>query len=440
MNSKICHEIQQEVYAFIDGELDSAKRQDIDTHLQSCDPCKAAYEEVLEFEKELKVLSKFPELDPPENGWIKFQERLFELEELEIELPQYTLFDKIRLGLKRNSPALAIAAAACFVFLFISDPIPERSVVLASLADEPNSASKRYTLLQVDDQNKLNTEERESELSAEDQLASIEPEISFSTPEVKSPILASLGEESLLSTVSPEPASKVEQTLQVVLEDDPPGMIIEPEDLHAMVEIRMETRVSSSELQTSSQGFSIDKFPVTNREYLTFVHETGHRAPFHWISGTYDQIDESGLKPVTYVSWEDADAFCSWEGKKLPTNAQWERAAKGNSMTRYPWGNDYQHRFANTKESGGGIVAIGNFPLNVSPFGVYEMVGNVREWVSDIPINKSGLIPGMGDNLRVMKGGSYLDSADKSVISKSFEGIKDEIYGNAGIRCVASKN
>ncbi|MBT3786589.1 SUMF1/EgtB/PvdO family nonheme iron enzyme, partial [bacterium] len=100
----------------------------------------------------------------------------------------------------------------------------------------------------------------------------------------------------------------------------------------------------------------------------------------------------------------------------------------------------YQHRFANTKESGGGIVAIGDFPLNVSPFGVYEMVGNVREWVSDIPVNKSGLIPGMGDNLRVMKGGSYLDSADKSVISKSFEGIKDEIYGNAGIRCVASKN
>jgi formylglycine-generating enzyme required for sulfatase activity len=125
-------------------------------------------------------------------------------------------------------------------------------------------------------------------------------------------------------------------------------------------------------------AFEIDKYEVTKAQYFQFVEETGHNAPW----GTYpaEQADYA----VTNVSWEDAKAYCEWAGKRLPSEAEWEKAARGTDGQLYPWGNEWRDRLANTKESGaGGVMPVGSYPDGVSPYGVEDMAGNVWEWVED---------------------------------------------------------
>ncbi|MBS0150657.1 MAG: SUMF1/EgtB/PvdO family nonheme iron enzyme [Nitrospira sp.] len=139
--------------------------------------------------------------------------------------------------------------------------------------------------------------------------------------------------------------------------------------------------------------FLIDQFEVTNGRYIEFVKSTGHRVPQNPTHPTRnlwqdDTITESvAERPVINVDWFDADAYCKWAGKRLPTEAEWEKAAKGTSDRRFPWGNveptakhlNYNQRWIGEKT----LMPVGSYEAGKSPYGVYDVVGNVWEWVND---------------------------------------------------------
>ena len=147
-------------------------------------------------------------------------------------------------------------------------------------------------------------------------------------------------------------------------------------------------------------AFQISKYPVTNAEYAKFVRETGHRVPGHW-DGNEPPPDKLN-HPVVNVNWHDANAYAEWAGKQLPTEEQWEKAARGSDGREYPWGNEFDNSRCNTKESGiGSTTPVGVYPGGVSPYTVHDMAGNVWEWTAGEHEDVSGS--------RVLRGGSWND-------------------------------
>jgi len=128
--------------------------------------------------------------------------------------------------------------------------------------------------------------------------------------------------------------------------------------------------------------FWIDKTPVTNAEYARFVAVTGHRPPKHWEGKT--PPDELRDHPVTYVSWHDAVAYGKWAGKRLPTEEEWEKAARGSDGRKYPWGNQQPtSQLCNFDYTEGGTTPVGRYsPQGDSPYGCVDMAGNVWEWTA----------------------------------------------------------
>lgn len=128
-------------------------------------------------------------------------------------------------------------------------------------------------------------------------------------------------------------------------------------------------------------AYRIDKYPVTNAQYARFVAATGHRPPLHWDNGKIPPGLE--LHPVTMVSWFDAMAYAKWAGKRLPTEAEWEKAARGPDGRRWPWGSHMDVTRLNTYYNVGSTTAVTRYPEGASYYGVMDMAGNVSEWVAD---------------------------------------------------------
>ncbi|MCC6544401.1 MAG: formylglycine-generating enzyme family protein [Nitrospirae bacterium] len=157
--------------------------------------------------------------------------------------------------------------------------------------------------------------------------------------------------------------------------------------------------------------FYMDRYEVTNAQFLDFVLKVNDPyRPSHWVEREVFKKGEDNY-PVVDVDWLDADSYCKWAGKRLPTEVEWEKAARGTDGRLWPWGNEYDTGKANTAESGRKwTAAVGSYPGDVSPYGVYDMAGNVREWTSEWYTPYPGNTVSAGHYTgpyRVLRGGSY---------------------------------
>jgi len=192
--------------------------------------------------------------------------------------------------------------------------------------------------------------------------------------------------------------------------------------------------------------FYMDSREVTNGQYGDFMEQTGHRKPSYWTNSIYNQANQ----PVVGVSWGDAVAYAKWAGKRLPTEAEWEYAARGGlAGKRYPWGDEISHDDANYGGTGGKdkwkySSPVGSFAAN--GYGLYDMASNVWEWCqdrysSDYYSNsptKNPLGPDTGSS-RVLRGGwinstDYLRVADRH---RSSPADRNNIFG---FRCVSGSD
>ena len=129
-------------------------------------------------------------------------------------------------------------------------------------------------------------------------------------------------------------------------------------------------------------AFYMDQYEVTNLQYKEFIEATNHRVPSHWRNRAFPDANLHN-HPVVNVSWRDAVAFAEWVGKRLPTEAEWERAALGDGRYDYPWGRSCLEEAANYDNPQGKTTAVDRHELGKSPLGVHDMCGNVGEWVHD---------------------------------------------------------
>ena len=180
------------------------------------------------------------------------------------------------------------------------------------------------------------------------------------------------------------------------------------------------------------EPFAIGETEVTNAQYAEFVEETKHKAPTDWKN---NKFPTGGAElPVGGVTWADANAYCDWLSKKLeatvrlPGEAEWELAARGNTDFKYPWGNGWNDEGAESKETKGKVRPVKSFPKGRSPIGAYDMVGNVWEWTGDAFVDEFGnpVLSGKTKQ-RVIKGGSAQEERDKYLFIKARRGTPEDL-------------
>ena len=163
--------------------------------------------------------------------------------------------------------------------------------------------------------------------------------------------------------------------------------------------------------------FFMDQYEVTNEDYAKFVKATANRAPSNWANGNYP--DGAARKPVTGVTWDDATAYAKWAGKRLPTEEEWEFAARGTDGRLYPWGNEWKSGLANADGVSNGMVDVGTYK-GASPFGAYDMVGNAWEWMSSkLAAYPGGSIPTAANNLNVIRDGRNRSRSNQAAMRES---------------------
>ncbi len=193
-------------------------------------------------------------------------------------------------------------------------------------------------------------------------------------------------------------------------------------------------------------AYYIDKYEVTNALFKGFVEATRRSAPIYRNNPKFN----SPTQPVVGVTPEDADAYCKWAGKRLPTEAEWEKAARGTDGRRFPWGNQWVFPWesqsvskrANGTNQFSQPMPVGSFPEGVSPYGVHDMGGNVAEYVADFydkdyykqsPYrNPKGPLLGK----RTPRGGSW-ESPERD-LRVTYRGASDRFipFKTLGFRCV----
>ena len=198
------------------------------------------------------------------------------------------------------------------------------------------------------------------------------------------------------------------------------------------------------------KGFWLDRLEVTNAQFLRYVEATGYRQRDVEVPALRIRVDDFWRKfftpgqeqhPVVAVSWDEAAAYCQWAGKRLPTESEWERAARGADRRRYPWGDAFDPSRLNINASQPGPV--GMFPAGASPYGVQDLAGNVGEWTADwferYPGNTLSYgEKAYGQRYKVWRGGSYKDGEKPQMlrVTARYATSPDFRTEFVGFRCV----
>ncbi|MDQ1592311.1 MAG: eukaryotic-like serine/threonine-protein kinase [Pyrinomonadaceae bacterium] len=202
------------------------------------------------------------------------------------------------------------------------------------------------------------------------------------------------------------------------------------------------TRYESPAHKVTVNSFFIDLYEVTREDYQKCVDEEECQPPSVWGSNKFP--GGTAKLPVTGVTWDDANAYASWAGKRLPTEEEWEFAARGGKKGfRYPWGNEWKDGLANANSASKGLMEVGSYK-GTSPFSMSDMVGNAWEWTaSKLTAYKKGQpLPNKppGD-LRVIRGGSYIE--DKNEATTTYRRgypARGVSYDKTGFRCAKDMN
>ena len=296
----------------------------------------------------------------------------------------------------------------------------------------------------------------------------------------------------LTSTLTPEPTHTPTMTLTLGLG----STVVSAKDGMVMVYVPAgDFEMGSNEYEDEQpihtvylDAYLIDRIEVTNAMFATFVNATGYETRAEWggwssvfvgersggdnwegieganwqhPQGPSGSIAEMGDHPVVQVNWDTASAYCEWAGRRLPTEAEWEKAARGTDGRKYPWGNqEAAGNLLNFADNNLGTVSWannrvddgykltapwGNYPKGISPYGALDMAGNVCEWVADrynedYYANSPYKNP-QGESwgsTRVFRGGSWLDSEWYARSSERHHLFTFTHYDNLGFRCALS--
>lgn len=207
-----------------------------------------------------------------------------------------------------------------------------------------------------------------------------------------------------------------------------PTPVVPPPSAQGMAEVNIGTYTTTVSIADDLPPFWIDQYEVTNAQYAEFIDATGQDPPEYWSAENIPA--EKGDHPVEGISWQLASDYCTWVNKRLPTEAEWEVAARGPHGWIYPWGNDG----AAVQLPDTGTYAVGSMLANRSFFGAFDMVSNVWEWVTG-PYLPASSVP---DDQHMMRGGAATYPAD---LKTHLVGDPDSstMTRNAGIRCAADQ-
>jgi formylglycine-generating enzyme required for sulfatase activity len=193
-------------------------------------------------------------------------------------------------------------------------------------------------------------------------------------------------------------------------------------------------------------AFAIDRTEVTNADFAAFVRETGYLtvAEQHGDARSWRTYDRSAMAnlPVVFIAWDDANAYCVHAGKRLPTEAEWEKAARGADARLWPWGNEWDGSKTNSMERGQmGTTAVGAFAAGASPYGLVDMAGNVWEWTASAYADGENLELQDSADARtfrdagVLRGGSWRTMTAGTQVTYRKPAAPDYRRDTTGFRC-----
>lgn len=192
------------------------------------------------------------------------------------------------------------------------------------------------------------------------------------------------------------------------------------------------------------ESFWIDKYEVTNYQYQRYVRESGASAPTSWTNEEWPP-GQTAFQPVVYVTWREAADYCAAQGKRLPTEAEWEYSCRGSGNHLFPWGDDIRPGIANTQEAGcEQALSVGAYsPDSDSEFGVADLAGNVMEWVASLarpyPYSDDGR-NALEDasQPRIVRGGAWIAPQEFGTCTIRSSFPPDVANDHLGFRCAAN--